>query len=256
MIGVKPMKVLAINGTGRPKGSTTQLTEEALKGAASIGAETEMILLAELDIRYCRGCLTCYRDMVSEISPCPIDDDVTMILEKIRDSDGVIFSSPINCGFVTGPMTVFLHRAAWRTGRPTGGISELRGIPEPSLTGKARAVATIVSAGGIPSKLRMLCDTGTQWMKEGAVLCCNGSVVGDMYAGAVFPRKPKGDDWTTVYLHKQLSSRQLRQAYDLGVKLAETIRDRQVKPYRLAVPGGPVSELAITTQSRYLQPLR
>lgn len=248
------MKVLAVNGTGRPKGSTTQLTEQALKGASSIGAETEMIILSQHNIQYCRNCLTCYKDMESEISPCPIDDDVTMILERIRDADGVIFSSPVHCGFVTGYMTVFLERAAWRTGRPTGGISELRGIPEPTMTGKIRAVATIVSAGGIPSKLRKLCDIGTQWMKEGAVLCCNGGVIGDMYAGAVFTRRPKGDDWTTVYLHKQLSPRQLRQAYDLGVKLAEAIRDKQVKPYKLNVPGGPIAELAIATYLKLFSP--
>ena len=50
------MEVLAINGTYRPKGTTTRLTDRALKGAAAEGAETEHVPLVEKDIRYCANC--------------------------------------------------------------------------------------------------------------------------------------------------------------------------------------------------------
>jgi len=56
----------------------------------------------------------------------------------------------------------------------------LKGCPEPRLTGKARAVATIASAGGMPIEMRGHCDIGTPWLKETAMFF-NGECVGDSY---------------------------------------------------------------------------
>ncbi|UCF71739.1 MAG: NAD(P)H-dependent oxidoreductase, partial [candidate division WOR-3 bacterium] len=55
----RDMKILAINGTCRKKGTTTRLTEAALAGAASLGAETDMVLLQNHDVGYCTNCLKC-----------------------------------------------------------------------------------------------------------------------------------------------------------------------------------------------------
>jgi multimeric flavodoxin WrbA len=56
----KTKKIIAINGSCRRRGTTTQLTEAALEGAASVGMDTEMILLRDKDIRHCTNCLMCY----------------------------------------------------------------------------------------------------------------------------------------------------------------------------------------------------
>ena len=72
------MKILAINGTYRKKGTTTGLTEAALQGAASAGAETEMVMLQDHDVRYCTNCLMCYKDLDSEIAPCRERGHVTV----------------------------------------------------------------------------------------------------------------------------------------------------------------------------------
>jgi multimeric flavodoxin WrbA len=140
------MKILAINGTYRKKGTTTALTEAALEGAASVGAEPEMILLRDHDVRHCTNCLMCYKDLESEISPCSVDDSLGEVLQKIKDADGLILSSPVHNGFVTGSMTVFFERIAWRLCRSTGRILNIRGVPEPR-SKRIRALATIVSAG-------------------------------------------------------------------------------------------------------------
>ncbi len=224
------MKVLALNATYRPTGTTTRLTQSALKGAASVGAETEMILLRDKDIQFCKNCLTCYKDLESEIAPCTIKDDVGEILEKIRDADGVIMASPVHCGFVTGLMMAFTERIAFRLCRPTGEFMGLKGCPEPRLTAKARAVATIVSAGGVPIELREYCDLGTPWMKESAVFF-NGECIGDIYAGAVFTKELQGEEWSKSFLFRELTEEQLQEAYNLGVKMAETIKDKRVRPY-------------------------
>jgi len=224
------MKILALNATYRPTKTTTRLTQSALKGAASVGANTEMVMLREKNIQFCKNCLTCYKDLESEIAPCTIEDDVGEILEKIRDADGIIMASPVHCGFVTGLMMAFIERITFRLCRPTGEYMGLKGCPEPRLTGKARAVATIVNAGGMPIEMREYCDLGTPWLKETAVFF-NGECVADIYAGAVFTKKLQDGEWSKSFLFRELTEEQLKEAFDLGVKMAEVIKSEKVRPY-------------------------
>jgi hypothetical protein len=77
------MRISALNATYRLEGTTTRLVRRALDGAASLGASTQMILLGEQNIQFCRNCLTCYSDLDSEIASCVIEDDVRGILEAI-----------------------------------------------------------------------------------------------------------------------------------------------------------------------------
>lgn len=234
------MKILALNATYRPGKTTTQLSEKALEGAASLGADTEMLFLKEADIQYCGNCLSCYRDMESEIAPCVIDDDMGSILEKIRDADGIILSSPVHNGFITGLMTVFFERAIWRLCRPSGELMGLKGCPEPRLTKKPRAIATIVSAGMVPPELREACDQGTPWLKEMATLCFNGQCIGDQYAGAFFPKPLNDEEWSRAYFIRELTDAQLQESYNLGVTVAEAIKSGNVSPYdpSLLMPDG------------------
>lgn len=225
------MKVIALNATYRARQTTSRLVQKALEGAASQGAATEMLLLKDLDIRYCTNCLTCYGDLEAQIGPCPLDDDMTMVLEKIKEADGLILASPVHNGFVTGLMTVFFERAIWRLCRPTGEILGLKGCPEPRLTEKARAVATIVSAGLVPAELRSYCDSGTPWMLETGALMANGSIVGDLYAAACFPRQLSDQEWPRAYFLRELTNAQLSEAYRLGVKMAQALQEGQVKPF-------------------------
>jgi len=50
------VKVLAINGSPRKKWNTATLLEKALEGAASLGAETELVHLYDLDYKGCTSC--------------------------------------------------------------------------------------------------------------------------------------------------------------------------------------------------------
>ena len=225
------MKILAINGTYRPKGTTTRLTEKALEGAAAEGADTEMVLLVDQDVRFCTNCLTCYKDTTSEIGPCPIDDDVHGILEKIRDADGVLFTSPVHSGFISGLMVAFFERAGWTLLRPTGTLMGIPGVPEVRLADKARAVATIVSAGGMPTELRKYCDMGSPWLKDMAACVCNGECVGDIYAGAVLTKELEPEEFSKAYFFRELTDAQLQEAYDLGATMVGALKDGQVRPY-------------------------
>lgn len=224
------IKILAINGTYRKNGTTTALTEAALEGASSVGAKTEMILLRDQDVRHCTNCLMCYKDLESEIAPCSVDDGLGEILQKIEDANGIILSSPVHNGFITGLMTVFFERIAWRLCRPTGRILNLRGLPEPR-SKKIRALATIVSAGSMPTKQgKKYCNDGTPFMKQNGCLTFNADWVGAMYAGAEFSKKLQADDWHRAYLYKTVSKEQLREARDLGIKMARMIKAGRLRP--------------------------
>ena len=54
------MKVMAFNGSPRKKKwNTVTLLKSALEGAASVGAETELVQLYDLDFSGCISCFSC-----------------------------------------------------------------------------------------------------------------------------------------------------------------------------------------------------
>ena len=53
------MKVIAINASPRRKWNTATLLQSALEGAASQGAETELVHLYDLDFKGCTSCFAC-----------------------------------------------------------------------------------------------------------------------------------------------------------------------------------------------------
>ena len=228
------MKILAINGTYQPKGTTTRHTDRALEGAAAQGAKTEHVLLVEKEIQFCANCLTCYKDLTSTIAPCSIEDDVRGILESIQEADGVILASPVHCGFTTALMFAFLERACFPLATPTGSMLGYPACPEPRLTDKPRAVATIVSAGGTPPELRQYCDLATPFLAEAGALLANGLPMGDLYAAAYFSKEMRDEDWPRSFLLRELTEDQLQEAYDLGVKMARAIKAGAVKPFDAA----------------------
>jgi Multimeric flavodoxin WrbA len=53
------MKIIAFNGSPRKKWNTATLLQKALDGAASKGAETELIHLYDLNYKGCISCFAC-----------------------------------------------------------------------------------------------------------------------------------------------------------------------------------------------------
>lgn len=104
------MKVLAINGSPRKKWNTATLLQNALDGAASVGAETELVHLYDLDFKGCTSCFACKLKGGKSYGKCAIQDDLTPVLEQIPDVDALILGSPIYFGTVTGEMRCFMER--------------------------------------------------------------------------------------------------------------------------------------------------
>ena len=224
------MKIVIINGTYRPKGTTTELSRSFMEGARSEGAETEMIMLRDCSISPCTNCLQCYLHKGDGIAPCSIQDDMDMILKKIAGADGVLFASPVHCGFVTGLMTIFHERLAWRVMRPSSSIIKCAGMKS-RLSGKVRAVGSLVSSGGMPGPLSRFCDDGTRWLKDNLPLELHGRWIGAMYACADLERLPQSEqDWEELYMLRRVSTRQRAEAHQLGVLMARAIRSGKLTP--------------------------
>ena len=104
------MKVMAINGSPRKKWNTATLLAKALQGAASQGAETELIHLYDLRFKGCISCFACKTIGGKSYGRCTVKDDLTPVLKKIAAADAIILGSPIYFCTVSGEMRSFMER--------------------------------------------------------------------------------------------------------------------------------------------------
>lgn len=104
------MKIIALNGSPRKNGNTATLLKEALEGAKSYGAETELVNLYDLDYKGCVSCFACKLKDGKNYGKCAWQDGLTPLLEKIADADAIILGSPIYFGSPTGEVRSFLER--------------------------------------------------------------------------------------------------------------------------------------------------
>ncbi len=102
---MKGFKVLGILGSPRRRGNSEILLDEALRGAESQKAEVEKIVLNEFRISPCQGCDGCF-----QTGKCVINDDMTIIYEKLRIADAIILASPIYFSNVTAQTKLMIDR--------------------------------------------------------------------------------------------------------------------------------------------------
>ena len=106
--GGKKMKILAIQGSPRPKTSNTEiLLQEFLKGAQSQGAETETVYLKEKEIHSCVGCYTCW---AKTPGVCVFKDDMPELLDKVKGCDILVYATPLYNFNVTALVKAFQER--------------------------------------------------------------------------------------------------------------------------------------------------
>ena len=88
------MKVVAINGSPRPKGNTFQLIElvfDAIKEEDNT-IETEIIQLAGKTIN---TCLSCYKCVKNADNKCVQKDDLNEIYSKMVEADAIVLGAPV-----------------------------------------------------------------------------------------------------------------------------------------------------------------
>jgi len=86
------IKILGISGTPIKGGNCDTMVQEALESVEGIpGVETEFLTLAGKKITMCQHCQWC----IENRSPCKVEDDANMILDKMIASDGLILGTPV-----------------------------------------------------------------------------------------------------------------------------------------------------------------
>jgi multimeric flavodoxin WrbA len=107
--------------------------------------EVDIINLFDYEIKECIGCEQCLRGRV-----CPHKDNVRLLMEKLKQYDGIILSSPIYMGGVSGKLKVFIDRTC-------------RWFHRPELVGKPVLFAATTSASGLKDTFEFLEKTVIHW---------------------------------------------------------------------------------------------
>lgn len=109
------MKVTAFIGSARKK-HTYNASEQFLQKLQSLGnIEYEIVRLSDHNLGICKGCKLC-TNKGEEL--CPLKDDRDKLIQKMINSDGVIFASPTYTFQVSALMKLFLDRLAFFGHRP------------------------------------------------------------------------------------------------------------------------------------------
>lgn len=102
------MKVLAINGSPHPQGSTSTALQLVSETLVQHGIETEIVQVGNQAIHGCAGCDHCRK---AGTRGCVYTDDpVNACIEKMREADGLLVASPVYYGGIAGAMKCFLDR--------------------------------------------------------------------------------------------------------------------------------------------------
>lgn len=99
------MKVVGIVGSPKENGNTKHLVKNTLDEIRKQGIKTELVTLHDKKINYCTGCDYCKKN-----NECHIDDDMKLLTKKVKDADGIIMSSPVYFGDMSGLAKSFIDR--------------------------------------------------------------------------------------------------------------------------------------------------
>ena len=97
--------ILIIYTSPRRGSNSETLADEFARGAADAGNNIEKINTRDKDINFCKGCLSCQKT-----KQCVIKDDACQIIEKMLESEVIVFATPIYFYEMCGQMKTVLDR--------------------------------------------------------------------------------------------------------------------------------------------------
>ncbi|MDD3233429.1 MAG: flavodoxin family protein [Candidatus Methanomethylophilus sp.] len=103
------MKILAINGSPRLIGNTTNIVGDFLDRLNRDGFETEQEQIYGYDLEPCNDCRTC--EMRGDGRCINEEDGFNNVLDKLRQADGIVLAAPAYQGTTPCVMRNFLERA-------------------------------------------------------------------------------------------------------------------------------------------------
>jgi multimeric flavodoxin WrbA len=100
------MKILCLLGSPREKGNSSALANRFCTAAERLGAEVKTFSLNQLEFRGCQGCMACK----TKLDRCALEDDLSEVLDAVRETDALVLASPIYYCDVSSQMKTFLDR--------------------------------------------------------------------------------------------------------------------------------------------------
>lgn len=107
------MDIVAIMGSPRKHANTDLLLDEMIRGAEENGHNVIKYYISDLEVHPCRGCGVCMQG-----KDCVFKDDGFEVTHQIAKADGLIISTPIYFGQMTGDLKVLLDRMYGITHNP------------------------------------------------------------------------------------------------------------------------------------------
>jgi multimeric flavodoxin WrbA len=212
------VKIIGFNGGPRKKWNTALLLENALEGARSQAAETELVHLYDLDYKGCISCFACKTKGGKSYGKCVVADGLKPIFKKIEQADALVFGSPIYLGNVTGEMRSFLERLVFQYltyTEPPGSL-----FSRPMKTG-------VIYTMGVPEEAANEIGYGhclhffslflTRTFGHSESLCCYDTLQFDDYSKYVASRF---DPDKKAKRRKEVFPEDCRKAFELGRRLA------------------------------------
>lgn len=99
------MKVVGFLGSPSATELSSAMAARFLETADSLSAEVQVFDLYKLNYSRCQGCMSC-----KDIGHCVLEDDLTEVLEAVRDADVLLMASPLHYGDVTYKLRAFIER--------------------------------------------------------------------------------------------------------------------------------------------------
>lgn len=99
------MKVLLVNGSNKKNGCTFTALSEVAGALEKQGIQTEIFHVGAKSISGCLGCGVCM-----EKGRCFMNDPVNEFLDKVSETDGFVFGTPVHFASAAGTLTSFMDR--------------------------------------------------------------------------------------------------------------------------------------------------
>ena len=211
------MKLLAINGSPRKHKNTGQLLEEIVKGAASRGAQADLVHLKNLTYRGCVSCFHCKKIGGKHYGRCVLKDDLTPVLDLAHEADVLVLGSPFYFSAETSFMRALMERLWFQyylysakkpplsPRKKATALVYTMNVPEDAIPqyGKDKAIGI---AKGVMERLFAPCEV---------FLCCDTKQFDDysVYDTDIWDVPAK------LKRHDEVFPQDIARAFDLGVRL-------------------------------------
>ncbi len=101
----KMKKVFIVSSSPRKGGNSDFLADRFIEGAKSAGNEVLKVRTDETGLKFCTGCMYCQTS-----GKCVLYDGMNEIYSAVRDSDVLVFVTPVYYYSVSGQLKTFLDR--------------------------------------------------------------------------------------------------------------------------------------------------